>query len=168
MMLVVKQHIKRWWRFQREYKKQNPELYEKRTLCRNVDHPYHDSKFEALTCRMLHKYYPAEQILVPEQHGCRTKFDFVIPGIAVIEPHGVWENKEGEYGEYYRKRAWLANQEEITKGLPVIVVGSMRDLKLLNKKLKEFNNERNEIRKNNLVWKILIIYEILLIAIIVL
>ncbi|OLS21438.1 MAG: hypothetical protein HeimC3_35710 [Candidatus Heimdallarchaeota archaeon LC_3] len=168
MILVVKQHIKRWWKFQREYKKQDPELYGKKTLCRNVSHPYHDSKFEALTCRVLHKFYPAEKILVPEQHGCKTKFDFVIPGVAVIEPHGVWENKKGEIGEYTRKRVWLANQEEMTKGLQVIVVGSMRDLKILDKKLKEFSNKRKEKRRGNLIWRMVIIYEILLIMIIVL
>ena len=104
---------------------------------------------------------------MPEQHGCRTKFDFVIPGVAVIEPHGVWENKEGEYEEYYRKRAWLANQEKMTKGLPVMVVGSMRELKILNKKLKEFSNERKNERKKSLVWRIVAIYEVLLIMIII-
>ena len=43
-----------------------------------------------------------------------------------------------------------------------------RELNILDIKLKEFSNERKEIRKNNLVWRIVIIYEILLIMIIVL
>ncbi|MHA1984870.1 MAG: hypothetical protein ACW967_10970 [Candidatus Hodarchaeales archaeon] len=103
-MLVVKNFVKRWWKFHREYKKQNTQSLGIRTLCGNVNHPYHESKFETLTCKILHKYYPAEKILLPEQHGCKTKFDFVIPGEAVIEPHGVWENKPGEEEEYYWKR----------------------------------------------------------------
>ncbi|MHA2106009.1 MAG: hypothetical protein ACW981_21485, partial [Candidatus Hodarchaeales archaeon] len=50
-----------------------------RILCGNVKHPYHESKFEALTCKILHKYYPAEKLiqvistLIEKLRNSRTK-----------------------------------------------------------------------------------------------
>jgi hypothetical protein len=67
----------------------------------------------------------------------------------------VWENKPGEEEEYYWKRVRLAKQEEMTKELPVIVIGSMRELVRLNNKLKENYLKR---RKNRLGWSLIVVW----------
>ncbi|OLS16924.1 MAG: hypothetical protein HeimC3_37690 [Candidatus Heimdallarchaeota archaeon LC_3] len=51
-------------------------------------------------------------MLVPAQHKCKTKFDFIIQGKFIVEPHASWKNYlKDEYLTYYYNRKQLADQD---------------------------------------------------------
>ncbi|MHA2365328.1 MAG: hypothetical protein ACXAC7_15325 [Candidatus Hodarchaeales archaeon] len=105
----------------------------KPTLCENLSHPYHESQFEARTCNILSEFIHHKEILVPSQHKYKTKFDFIIPGIAIIEPHGIWMNlpNENSYFNYYEDRKNLASEYKELKDLPMVVISNSKELTYL-------------------------------------
>ena len=109
------------------------------TLCTNINHPFHESKFEAETCEVLSSIFPKKDVWTPTNHKYHIKFDFIIKNTAIIEPHGIWSNRPGEdtYFDYYKQRRGLADKEEELKNLPVVVLSSTADLGTMKRKLTE-------------------------------
>jgi hypothetical protein len=146
-MVTFIRRLQRWWQYQRVHKNNNIDSYGKVSLCSNVNHPYHQSEFETLTCHVLHKIFPAKEILVPAQNNCKTKFDFLIPGKFIIEPHAVWESRDGlDYLKYYFQRLTQTKKERKTNGLPVIVLSSYEDLRQFYKITQTSENIDRSIR----------------------
>ena len=111
-------------------------------LCKNIKHPYHESEFEMETCNVLCAIVGNNEVLVPIQHKCPIKFDFIIKGTAIIEPHGIWTNRPGEdtYFSYYKQRRDYADKYDDLKSLPVVVLSNTSDLHFLINKLKGGSN----------------------------
>ncbi|MFW9930125.1 MAG: hypothetical protein ACFFD1_12090 [Candidatus Thorarchaeota archaeon] len=130
------------------------------TLCSNIDHSYHESKFEAKTCNLLLEYFPANEILIPPQHNFSTRFDFYIPETAIIEPHAIWNNLPGNtsYFDYYKTRKQLAEQNKKTQNLPILVLSCSSDLSLFKHNLKEISDNKKAI--NQTILELLKKYEI--------
>lgn len=118
-------------------------------LCSTLQHPYHLSFFEYLTCELLthylRKYF---KVLVPAQHRLPTHFDFVVPKIAVIEPHLYygknWTRSHfgNRYYRYYAYRTKKTRHYQLTRDLPVIVLSSFDDLMYLKKRLAAGINDK--------------------------
>ncbi|OLS16648.1 MAG: hypothetical protein HeimC3_52320 [Candidatus Heimdallarchaeota archaeon LC_3] len=137
--------IVRWWNFYQNFKRKNHHRwnYGRPGLCRNINHPYHLSQFEISCCNILSKHFDQSEILVPSQHKCKTKFDFIIKERIIIEPHASWKwNNNNEYMNYYYKRRDLALKERRTSNLPVLVLSSITDFK---KMIMFFNNYQDPI-----------------------
>ena len=81
-------------------------------LCSNIQHPYHESKFEQETCEILCTIFTQKDVLVPSQHKYPIKFDFIISNTAIIEPHAIWSNRAGEdtFFDYYKQRRNYADK----------------------------------------------------------
>jgi hypothetical protein len=112
-----------------------------------VNHQYHESKFEAKTCAVLHQYFDNKNVLIPHQHRLKTKFDFIIPEITVVEPHAIWSNVYGNanYFDYYQNRRQLAEKEKLTKNLPMLVLASESDLSLMKRNLRGTKDPKEAI-----------------------
>ncbi|OLS16874.1 MAG: hypothetical protein HeimC3_51040 [Candidatus Heimdallarchaeota archaeon LC_3] len=128
--------IIRWLKFHLFIKNKFKKRFGNPKLCNNLEHRYHDSNFEKETCLILEKYFHQKSIIVPSQHKLKTKFDFIIKGIAIIEPHGIW-NGNGFYS-YYKKRKILA--EKFDLDLPVIIIPNYSDLTQFDTYLQKENN----------------------------
>jgi len=114
------------------------------SLCSIIAHPFHESKFETKTCETLKEFFSSQEIIVPKQHRYATKFDFIIPKIAIIEPHGIWSNHPGEnsYIDYYNSRKELASEYKELKNLPMVVVTNSSELFTLKSFLQETSNSK--------------------------
>lgn len=145
-MYILKK-FKRWISFHFLVKRKYKNIPGIPVLCSNINHPFHESKFEAKCCETLHFFFHEKDILTPSQHRCKTKFDFIIKKIAIIEPHGIWGGKPNEnmYFDYYRNRKELAEKEQMTKDLPVLVLASYSDLTKMKKYLVKGNNPKKAI-----------------------
>ena len=132
----------RYLKFQLIYKRRFSKTPGIPSLCLNIKHPYHESKFEQETCKILCSICGNDEVLVPAQHKYLIKFDFIIKGTAIVEPHGIWTNKPGEdsYFEYYKQRRSYADRYEDLKILPMVVLSNTTDLVYLKKQLKESSN----------------------------
>lgn len=80
--------IRRWIMFHLQFKTKLAKSHGIPLLCSNVIHPYHESKFEASTCDLLSQFFKKSQILCPQNHGYKIKFDFIIKYVAIVEPYG--------------------------------------------------------------------------------
>ncbi len=129
--------------FHQNFKRKNLHRwnYGRPGLCRNINHPYHLSQFEISCCNILSEHFDQSEILVPSQHKCKTKFDFIIKERIIVEPHASWRwNNNKEYMNYYYRRKHLALKEEKTKNLPVIVIPSIIDLRIMRIFLHKYHD----------------------------
>lgn len=136
------QALWRYLKFQIIYKRRFSKTPGIPTLCSNLKHPYHESKFEQETCNVLCSICGNKEVLVPSQHKYPIKFDFIIKGTSIIEPHGIWTNKPGEdsFFDYYKQRRTYADNYDELKEIPVVVLSNLTDLTYLKKQLKESSN----------------------------
>jgi hypothetical protein len=86
----------RYLKFQLIYKRRFSKTPGIPSLCSNVKHPYHESKFEMEVCEILCSIFGQKEVLVPQQHKYSIKFDFIVKNTAIIEPHGIWTNNPNE------------------------------------------------------------------------
>ena len=126
--MIFFKKVVRWLRFHFFIKNKYKHRFGKPTLCNIIQHEYHESLFEQETCLVLERYFPNNDILIPSQHNYPTKFDFIINDIAIFEPHGVWNGSD--YYTYYKKRKELSRKHSLD--LPVVIIPSFEDLKLLD------------------------------------
>lgn len=141
-MVAEFRRFNRWIKFHYVYRRTISTGHGIISLCDNYYHPYYDSKFEAKTCNVLSEFFPKKNILVPEQHKYSIKFDFIIPKIAIVEPHGIWtDSAEGStYFGYYQQRQAHASKHNALKDLPMVVISNDTELDLLKQLLQEFSN----------------------------
>ena len=134
--------IWRYLKFQFVYKRKFSKTPGIPSLCSNVHHPYHESKFEQETCEVLCSILSEKEVLVPSQHKFPIKFDFVVPKTAIIEPHAIWSNRAGEdtFFDYYKQRREHADKYEELRELPVVVLTNSTDVNFLKNTLREASN----------------------------
>lgn len=143
-MIIHLKKLIRYIKFHLIYKKRYINSPGIPSLCSIIGHPFHESKFETQTCEALKEFFLPQEIFVPSQHKFATKFDFIIPKVAIIEPHGIWSNRPGEnsYLDYYNSRKDLASIYKELKKLPMVIVTNLAELNTLKSYLSNSNNSK--------------------------
>lgn len=141
----------RWFRFQTIYKRKFGSSPGIPCLCSNLRHPFHESKFERDTCESLATVLPPIDILVPSQHRLTTKFDFLIPNVGVVEPHGIWGDlsSTNAFLSYYTSRRELADTSGLSE-LPVVVLANRKDLSTLINNINATSDNQKAFRITSL------------------
>ena len=77
-------------------------------------------------------------------HRYYIKFDFIIPKIAILEPHGFRTGADGSYRRYVEGRILFASYEPQINGLQVIVLKNYSDLRRFEERLTRSRDPRDQ------------------------